>query len=108
MAMTDKEITDLKKRCIEVMGTGATIARHAEYLLDLITEVEGHRKGQEPKPKATAKPVTPKEEPGKVEASRQVTSKEEPDEVVKDILSSLGPEKVEEPKKGRPSGKKSE
>lgn len=41
--LSDKELSDLKKRCMDAMGSGATIARHPEYMLDLIKEVEKHR-----------------------------------------------------------------
>lgn len=49
--MTDSELLDLKARVISAMGTGAQVGRATEYLLNLITEVEAHRKkAAQPKP----------------------------------------------------------
>lgn len=43
--MTDQEISILKKRCMDAMGTNANIANHQSTMLQLIHEVEASRKG---------------------------------------------------------------
>lgn len=66
MNFSNDDLTELKRRCYDAMGTGAIIARHPEYLLALIEEVEAARKEPESpsqaivKVKATEKPVVVK------------------------------------------------
>lgn len=40
MALTDKELHDLKLRVVSAMGTGSNIGRANEILLDLIEEIQ--------------------------------------------------------------------
>lgn len=46
MKLTDTELHDLKKRCIDAMATNAVIAHYPSYMLRLIEEVEAGRKSE--------------------------------------------------------------
>lgn len=41
--LTDDELKELKTRVISAMGTGATIGRSNDYMLQLIAEIQEHR-----------------------------------------------------------------
>jgi hypothetical protein len=100
MALTDQDLANLKKRCIDAMGAGSFVAHSNEDLLQLIAEVEKHRKAaccQE----AEVAPVQVASKPMVVKGELSVETASAPE-----AASSEKVEEKVEVKRGRGAGKK--